>query len=129
METVKIKNFRETLLRDAFENSGDFVLSDQEIDDLCISLKLIMPYFILFTPRSGSTFLTFELSQTSVLSRPHEWFHFDLIPKINKDKLNFSEYVMDIIKKNKSENGESKNENNSLVKSKKIQSSIESSQH
>jgi hypothetical protein len=87
------------LLRDAFGNSGEFVSSNQEIDDLRVNLKLIMPYFILFTPRSGSTFLTFELSKASVLSRPHEWFHFGLIPKINKDKLNFSGYVMDIIKK------------------------------
>jgi hypothetical protein len=54
----------EFLLREAFGESVDFALSDQEIEILRGSFGLISPYFIMFTARSGSSFLSEELAST-----------------------------------------------------------------
>ncbi|AGT08773.1 Stf0 family sulfotransferase [Paracoccus aminophilus] len=43
-------------------------------------------YAILFTPRSGSSWLTSILSKTQVLGTPEEWFNPSLMPRSSRDK-------------------------------------------
>jgi trehalose 2-sulfotransferase len=69
--TSKYKN---TLLREAFGVDDDYAISDDDINALRDSFRGIAPYVILFTARSGSTFLTHEISATKALSVPNEWF-------------------------------------------------------
>lgn len=43
-------------------------------------------YSILFTPRSGSSWLTSVLSQTKMLGTPEEWFNPQLMPSSSRSK-------------------------------------------
>lgn len=96
----------EFLLREAFGESVDFALSDQDIEIFRGSFGLISPYFIMFTARSGSSFLSEELASTSVLSTPYEWFNYDDVAEtIRRTEMTFSEYVKDIISIHQSESG------------------------
>jgi LPS sulfotransferase NodH len=102
----KEKMLLERALRDAFGVPNDFVLAEEEIAGLHYHFQHIVPYFIFFTARSGSTFLTHELRGTSVLSCPHEWFNPGIIAKTNmKEKFSFPEYTKNTVEKNVSKNG------------------------
>ena len=107
METaLKGVEFIETLLRDAFGVADDFVLSDREIEILRSAFSRILPYFIVFTARSGSTFLLYELENTLTLSRPYEWFNYDDVASlVEKQKMTFVEYMLLIVSENRSEDG------------------------
>lgn len=62
------------ILRDAFGIDENYKPSDAEIESLRNEFRGVAPYVILFTARSGSTFLTHELGATGSLSVPNEWF-------------------------------------------------------
>jgi LPS sulfotransferase NodH len=62
------------LIRDAFGISETYEPSEAEIESLRNDFRGIAPYVILFTARSGSTFLTHEVAATGRLSVPNEWF-------------------------------------------------------
>jgi len=96
----------DNLLRAALGIPFDYNLSDEELVALRELTVGVVPYFVAFTARSGSTFLTHELHSTGVLSRPHEWFNWDYVketgPKGNKT---FTEYFNKTLEENRSKNG------------------------
>lgn len=65
---------KNVILREALGVGSNFAFTEQEIADLRNSNMGITPYVILFTARSGSTFLTHEVANAKVLSTPNEWF-------------------------------------------------------
>ncbi len=94
------------LLLDAFELPVDYKVNDEDIRNLKEATNRTVPYFIAFTARSGSTFLTHELFSTGKLSEPHEWFNWDYAKTKRQEKnQTFSEYVQSVIEDNRSENG------------------------
>lgn len=92
-------------LRRAFRVSDDFQLSNAEIMELREQFSSIFPYAILFTARSGSTFLTHELQQTKVLSTPEEWFNWGNISAITNEGCGPKDYILKTVKENASPNG------------------------
>lgn len=94
------------LLRDAFGVDADFQLSASEISDLRESFLGISPYVILFTARSGSTFLTHEVMNARVLSRPDEWFNWLYVSDdVRKNGAGVVEYIKRTVHLKKSELG------------------------
>lgn len=86
---VEVRN----LLKDALAIPFEHELSAYEISALRDMTAGIVPYFIAFTARSGSTFLTHEISAASVLSRPEEWFNYSNAKKSEfKGSCAFSDY-------------------------------------
>lgn len=51
--------------------------TDEELEAFREGTHDVLPYGILFTARSGSTFLTHELSRRQRYSTPHEWFNWN----------------------------------------------------
>jgi len=94
------------MLRKAFGVESGYTVSEDELNDIRAAFRAITPYFILFTARSGSTFLTHELQRTQVLSIPHEWFNWDYV-KTQRSARNFSvpQYLGELFESKKSENG------------------------
>jgi len=66
-----------------------------------------LPYVILFTARSGSTFLTHELYNTNKFGNPHEWFNPDTVRDVSRrrDAKNIMSYFSTVWKLNTSSNG------------------------
>lgn len=96
----------ETLLNKAFGVAHEYELSAEDVEKINATPRKIRPYGILFTARSGSTFLTHELSRTGILGTPHEWFNWDLV-KLKVEESNFAppEYISDVIVQQSSQNG------------------------
>ncbi len=80
MKNVKL----ETLCKRAFGVPDDFTLDRKDLLEVKDRLKHIKPYFIGFTARSGSTFLSHEISRHGGMSYPQEWFNWDYIEKKGK---------------------------------------------
>lgn len=94
------------LLRDALGVPLDWNLPNEDISTLRELTAGILPYFIAFTARSGSTFLTHELYSSQVLSRPEEWFNYDNVKEIGrKGPYAFREYLTETLQANRSSDG------------------------
>lgn len=94
------------LLRDALGVDADFAFSEDEIADLRQANMGITPYCILFTARSGSTFLTHEVSSARVLSTPNEWLSWEFVSEDIKNHGGTPvDFVKRLIKSQKSEQG------------------------
>lgn len=93
------------LLRNAFNVSSDYCLSNEDVEELRIRFASILPYFIIFTARSGSTFLTFELDKSNTLGAPHEWFNYDNVSTYIRDNpMSFTQYFSEAVETSKSAN-------------------------
>jgi LPS sulfotransferase NodH len=102
MEKIEIMN----LLKHSLDMPVEYSLSDEEISALRKLTTDVVPYFIAFTARSGSTFLTYEVSAAHVLSHPAEWFNYDDLKESKwKGQFAFSDYFKKILKDNLSPNG------------------------
>ncbi len=71
------------------QTSGDLFLNpDFDAERYCDQLARLPPaarnFGILFTPRSGSSWLTDVLSQTKLLGKPQEWFNPNFVPGITR---------------------------------------------
>lgn len=93
-------------LRRAFGLADDFRLTDFETEELRGRFSSIFPYAILFTARSGSTFLTHELRQARVLSVPEEWFNWSNIGEMAaRQPMTPKRYILKTVLENASANG------------------------
>lgn len=96
----------ENLLWEALGIPPSHELSGEETAALREATTGVIPYFIAFTARSGSTFLTHELYATKVLSQPHEWFNWEHVKESGfKGESAFSEYFNSTLSANCSRNG------------------------
>ena len=68
-------------LRDALGVASDYVLPAAEVERLRSELKHIKPLLMLFTPRTGSTYLGHELHRTQAGCFLEEWFNWYSIPE------------------------------------------------
>lgn len=94
------------LLQAAYGMAQDASLTPPEIAEIRAATRDVFPYFIAFTARSGSTFLTRELFATGRLSRPEEWFNYTNAkaePRNVED--GFARAFTGIVKNQRSENG------------------------
>lgn len=95
-----------TLIKTAFGVSQDFSLSEEQRASITTCAASVKPYFIAFTARSGSTFLTHEAKSTNLLSYPHEWFNWDYIGRSGfRGNSAVRDYVCDLITRQTSKNG------------------------
>ena len=74
-----------------FNLADDFKLSIENIAQFHTKTKNVKPYCILFTARSGSTYLSEELYRTKTLGRPEEPFNLDII----EDALKLEKFTLD----------------------------------
>ncbi|WP_139792938.1 hypothetical protein [Pseudophaeobacter leonis] len=100
------KNDVSNLLRNSFGLSNGVDLSVERISEIRKATQGVLPYFVAFTARSGSTFLTHEISATEILSTPHEWFNWGNFDENSpKGMAAFEDYIGNLIQKNASKNG------------------------
>lgn len=94
------------LLREALGIPFNYKYSDEDIATLREMTTGVIPYFIAFTARSGSTFLTHQIHAAGVLSEPHEWFNWGYVKEnAGKGEAAFSEYFSSILSAKRSRNG------------------------
>lgn len=104
------------LTRDALGVDENYKLSNAEVDDLRNSFLGITPFIILFTARSGSTFLTHEVTNARVLSSPDEWFSWLYIKNdMERNGGNPVDFIKRLISEKKSAQGIFGVEANSLM--------------
>lgn len=94
------------LLAASFGVQVDYTVPEEELDEMRAAFASVSPYFILFTARTGSTFLTHELQRTEVLSIPHEWFNWDYVEERRAiENFSVSQYLRELVESKKSKNG------------------------
>lgn len=93
------------LLREAYQVPSDYVLPAEALDRIRTENTNVTPYVILFTARSGSTFLTHELKRTGVLSLPQEWFNWSHVTSQTEANARSPEaYISNVVRENLSKN-------------------------
>ena len=93
------------LLRQCFDLKPFERVDEEELAALRAELGDVLPYGIICTARSGSTFLTHELGRRKVFSLPDEWFNWDSKPAHYQEGRGFLEYLRHTVRTHRSETG------------------------
>lgn len=93
-------------LKNVFGVNSDVALNASDIEFFKSRFKANSFYGILFTARSGSTFLTHELHRAGVFGNPHEWFNWSHVESVvQKNKALPLDYIVETVTANSSQNG------------------------